>query len=892
MPDLAPLDLNAVLPRFGLAAFRPGQREVIEVVLGGQDCLCVMPTGGGKSLCYQLPSVAREGVTLVVSPLIALMQDQVRQLQSLGLRATFVNSTLDAAEQNARLDSMAAGEYDLVYVAAERFRSTRFLDAVRAARLQLLAIDEAHCISEWGHDFRPDYARLGRYRAKLGKPPTIALTATATDAVRRDIIEQLDLNDPRIFITGFARPNLFYEVQQPSGQKQKDDALVAFLKQAGKPGIIYASTRKRCEEVAQTIADRTRLRVGVYHAGMLHDDRRRSQEAFMAGGVDVVVATNAFGMGIDKADVRFVIHYNMPGTLEAYYQEAGRAGRDGQPSRCLLLFSTGDKFIQEFFIDSAYPPRQTVKAVYDFLRRIDEDPIELTQQEIKETLGAAGLSNEGVGTCEQLLEKAGVLERLEPRQNMAIARIDSELPTLVDMLPRQATTQRKVLQAIERLIGSRRNEAVYFRPGDLQERTSLDPASLGRALRELKQLPGFDYIPPFRGRAIHMLDRQQPFDALDIDFQALEERKAKELQKLDQVINFARTAQCRQQLILSYFGQDSAEPCGNCDNCSGRRPAAVGMAAVPADDPAIMEAVRKVLSGVARTNARFGKHAVAQMLCGSKSAKITKARLHVLSTYGLLASLKQEEVTCLIDALLTGGLVEQVDSGFQRPVLLLSERGTLVMRGQATLERLMIPPELAQRLKESEGADAPAATPARPPSEPVRPAQAVSPRKGGQSGTPAPREPAAPASAARHRPDDAQGNVASRDRSPIASPTSTPSAAVPNVNDPLAPGRDGHPPHYWTWRLLSSGFTPDECATIRGFDTDVVLDHALRAADGGLAVQCEWFLTAEQQAGILEVVGPENPARIRPLLDRMPRGIRYGHVQWYLKCRATGEAAS
>lgn len=870
MPNSTVQDFEALLPRFGLAEFRQGQREVIEAVLAGQDCLCVMPTGGGKSLCYQLPAVARDGVTLVVSPLIALMQDQVQQLQALGLRATFINSTLETSEQNNRLDQMAAGRYDLVYVAAERFRSSRFIEATQASRLQLLAIDEAHCISEWGHDFRPDYARLGRYRARLGNPPTIALTATATDAVRRDIIEQLDLAEPRIFITGFARPNLFYEVENPSGQKQKDEALVSFLKEAGKPGIIYASTRKRCEEVAQTIRDQTKLRVAVYHAGMLHEDRRQSQEAFMSGEIDAVVATNAFGMGIDKADVRFVLHYNLPGTLEAYYQEAGRAGRDGEPSRCLLLYSAGDRYIQEFFIDSAYPPREVVKAVYEFLRKIDQDPIELTQQEIKEALNL-GIGAEGIGTCEQLLEKAGVLERLEPRQNMAIVRIDSELPTLVDMLPKQATTQRKVLQAIERLIGPRRNEMVYFRPGDLQERTGLDPAGLGRALRELKHLPAFDYIPPFRGRAIHFVDKTRRFEELDIDFEALEERKSQEFDKLERVISFARTTQCRQEVILKYFGQHDSSACGHCDNCGPQHAKSKPLGeSVAADDPAILDAVRKALSGVARTHSRYGKHLVAQMLCGSKSTKVTKARLHLLSTYGLMSPLRQEEVVCLLDSLLTAGLLEQIDSSFQRPVLHLTERGTLVMRDQATVERLRIPAELANRIRAL--------------------ARGTKPRREAKSGV---------EKSARHESAQEINHRTTNQRdlpqpdSPVTtqpvrqSPTPEvfqPPALTSNVTT-VSPAAAGHPTHYWTWRLLTSGFSPGECATIRGIDEDSVLDHATRAAEAGETVDCGWFLTMDQQAAISAVIGPETPSRIRPLLDRMPPGIRYGHVQWFLACR-------
>ena len=321
---------NRTCPGLGSVRFATARKPVISTVLAGQDCLCVMPTGGGKSLCYQLPALALDGLTLVVSPLIALMKDQVDQLQALGLPVSFINSTLSTAEQYDRLDRMAAGEFRLVYVVPERFRSGRFLDAVRAVGVKLLAVDEAHCISEWGHDFRPDYARLGYFRRLLGNPTTIALTATATDRVRRDIVELLDLHDPKIFITGFARPNLFYEVQMPRSERQKPDAArrvsspharlghhLHLDPQAGRRG-------GRDHRRAKPSAARSSTT-----PGMLPDQRRKAQDDFMQGRREIVVATNAFGMGIDKADVRFVVHYNIPGSIEAYYQEAGRAGRDG-----------------------------------------------------------------------------------------------------------------------------------------------------------------------------------------------------------------------------------------------------------------------------------------------------------------------------------------------------------------------------------------------------------------------------------------------------------------------------------------------------------------------------------------------------------------------------------
>src|SRR5262245_5328067 len=375
---------RTLVERFGLKQFRPGQREVIEEVLTGRDVLCVMPTGGGKSLCYQLPSLLLPGVTLVVSPLIALMKDQVDVLSERGIRATLINSTLDPAEQRARMADIEASRYNLVYVAPERFRSSRFVAMIARVKPCLLAIDEAHCISEWGHDFRPDYARLGQARRQLGSPPCIALTATATDTVRRDIASQLDLRDPALFITGFDRPNLRYAVLEASRDETKLQEVSRSLDLNPGPAIVYASSRARCEMIADFLSTELQRETVVYHAGLTREQRTEAQERFMSGDAEIVVATNAFGMGVDKSSIRSVIHFNLPGTLEAYYQEAGRAGRDGLPSLCLLLHSSSDRFLQEFFIENEYPSRAAIFQVYEFLRRQEADPIELTHAEIRE----------------------------------------------------------------------------------------------------------------------------------------------------------------------------------------------------------------------------------------------------------------------------------------------------------------------------------------------------------------------------------------------------------------------------------------------------------------------------------------------------------------------------
>ncbi len=658
---------------------------MIDSVLSGEDCLCVMPTGGGKSLCYQLPAIAGAGLTLVVSPLIALMKDQVDQLAALGLRATCINSMLAPDEVDQRLEGIAAGEYDLVYVAPERFRSSRFLSALSRAKVGRLAIDEAHCISEWGHDFRPDYARLGDVRRRIGSPATIALTATATQTVRDDIVAQLRLSTPRVYITGFARENLSYEVAAPGSLAQKQAHLVDFLGQTPGSGIIYASTRKRCEEVAELVTAETNRSTTVYHAGLDVETRQRAQDDFMTSRAEIVVATTAFGMGIDKPDVRFVVHYNLPGTLEAYYQEAGRAGRDGLPSRCLMLYNAGDRYIQEFFIDTSYPPADVVAQVYDYLRSLNDDPIEQTQDEIKSVLGLQ-LGTEAVGSCEQVLERAGALRRLDSRQNMAVVRIDSQLPTLVDVLPRTAKVRRRVMQAIEQMIGPRRDEDVYFSPQSLAERLEMTPSALSRTLRELRDVGGFSYVPPFRGRAIQLLQRERSLKNLDIDLPALETRRLAEHDKLRRVLEFARSRQCRQLIVLEYFGDPEAANCGRCDNCRSLEKS--GPTAKAESSPAAVELLRMVLSGVARCSERFGKQVIAQMLCGSASSKMKKLRLESLSTYGLLSELKQTDVLELLDWLIGVDYVEQVEHERFRPVLGVTDSGKAVLReaGSCTLD--------------------------------------------------------------------------------------------------------------------------------------------------------------------------------------------------------------
>jgi ATP-dependent DNA helicase RecQ len=304
---------------FGFNQLRPGQEQAIQQALSGGDCLVIMPTGGGKSLCFQLPALLLPGVTLVISPLIALMKDQVDRLSTIGIPATFINSSIPLTEADNRLQQALAGAYRLIYVAPERFHSQSFQKIIRQLTVSLVAVDEAHCISQWGHDFRPSYLQLRQFIKSLGRPPILALTATATPEVRQDIVKQLDMAKPQEIITGFGRPNLHFGIISTADGYKKDVVLETIQKAPEASGIVYVSTRQRADELVNFLTD-YHISAVEYHAGLTADERQRLQNEFMTGRAKVIVATNAFGMGIDKADLRFVIHYDMPGTIEAYYQ--------------------------------------------------------------------------------------------------------------------------------------------------------------------------------------------------------------------------------------------------------------------------------------------------------------------------------------------------------------------------------------------------------------------------------------------------------------------------------------------------------------------------------------------------------------------------------------------
>ncbi|MGE7722901.1 DNA helicase RecQ [Bacillus cereus] len=491
---------------FGYSSFRRGQDETIKNVLDGKDTVCIMPTGGGKSICYQIPALVFEGTTLVISPLISLMKDQVDTLIQNGISATYINSSISIAEANQRIQLAKQGHYKLLYVAPERLDSMEFVDQLIDMKIPMIAIDEAHCISQWGHDFRPSYLHIHRILDYLPeKPLVLALTATATPQVRDDICNTLEINQENTIMTTFERENLSFSVIK--GQ-DRNAYLADYIRQNQKEsGIIYAATRKVVDQLYEDLM-KAGVSVSKYHAGMSDIDRNEQQELFLRDEVSVMVATSAFGMGIDKSNIRYVIHYQLPKNMESYYQEAGRAGRDGLDSTCILLYSSQDVQVQRFLID--------------------------------QSTGESRFSNE--------------------------------------------------------------------------------------------------------------------------------------LEKLQNMTDYCHTEQCLQSFILQYFGEEPKEDCGRCGNCTDNR-----------ESIDVTRESQMVLSCMIRTNQRFGKQMIAQVLTGSKNKKVIEFNFHTLPTYGLLSNRSVKEVSEFIEFLISDELIA-VEHGTY-PTLKVTEKGKEVLLGKENVLR-------------------------------------------------------------------------------------------------------------------------------------------------------------------------------------------------------------
>jgi ATP-dependent DNA helicase RecQ len=614
-----------VRDRFGFPGFRPGQREIVAHVSAGGDALVVMPTGAGKSLCYQIPALARGGTAIVVSPLIALMKDQVDGLTELGIRATFLNSSLSSAEYKARSSALAAGGFELAYVAPERF-TPAFLGFLKQVDIRLLAIDEAHCLSQWGHDFRPDYLRLGHVREALGNPPTIALTATATPEVQHDIVSTLRIEKGRTFVRGFDRENLVLEVLSVGAQVEKD-GLLAELVVPG-PALVYCATRKNVERATDALR-KAGVRTGMYHAGLAQDERSRVQDDFMDGKLPVVVATNAFGMGIDKRDIRAIVHYDMPGTVEAYYQEIGRAGRDGRMSRAILLHQPIDRRIHEFFVDGAHPPADWVHRLWAWLLSRGDNPVFARIEDMAAAL-PGDASDRAAGACLSVLIRDGRARRIAPNDRSAWLKVEKR--PLAPFTGHAAAVWRQV-------------EDRQLEPGDSLDfhldrwaaDAQLTREQLTASLQRLEERGLLRYRPPDRVGGVELIDLATP---LKLDETAMRARRAKAYRKLDKMEAYTGPV-CRRRYVIEYFGEvPPFEGCGTCDAC--RMGEALEHEVVRKLTPDEATVVLKVLSCVARMDRQaekqgWGVDLIAKVLVGSKEEKVTRWGFDKITTAGLLA---------------------------------------------------------------------------------------------------------------------------------------------------------------------------------------------------------------------------------------------------------------
>ncbi len=556
---------------FGYESFLPGQERAIDNILAGQDTLVVLPTGGGKSLVYQLPALVLDGITIVISPLIALMKDQVDSLERVGIPATFINSSISPDETERRLARIRSGAYKIIYIAPERFYNQAFMTELKKLKVSLFAIDEAHCISQWGHDFRPSYMRLKDAIRLVGSPTIVALTATATPEVREDIIKQLNIADADTVITGFARPNLQFAVV-PTANGQKMESIVNLLTSNSEmgSGIIYVGTRSKADELVEALTDND-IKAVVYHAGMDANSRDWVQEQFMRGEAQVVVATNAFGLGINKKDIRFVIHHDLPGTVEAYYQEAGRAGRDGKPSFCLLFYHQQDRYLREFFIKGDNPSPEIIQEIYDFLLRragleVDaQASILITYAEISQSLSES-VPEMAIGTALKILEKEGYLARPNEKTSNSFLKAKKDWAEIAASLGKRAKSQIEIVDSLGRKYREELIAGWEFNPEEVAVVLKVKKDSLLRTVKKLAEKDLVEYKPPFRGTEIKILKIVEPED-LNLDFKALRSKAERAYEKLNEMENYVYHLGCRQSYILNYFGDRNSQPCGRCDSC-------------------------------------------------------------------------------------------------------------------------------------------------------------------------------------------------------------------------------------------------------------------------------------------------------------------------------------
>jgi ATP-dependent DNA helicase RecQ len=557
-----------ILKRYwGFDSFRAAQEEVVQAAIDGVDTLAMLPTGGGKSLCFQVPALCRGGVCLVVSPLLALMNDQVQALRKRGLTAHAVNSSMSYREIDRVLDNCVYGTVHFLYVSPERLQNELFQARVRKMKLSLIAVDEAHCISQWGYDFRPDYLRIGELRELYPDVPVLALTASATPKVVADIQEKLKFRKPHVISSGFARANLSYNVLY---HEDKEGKIAEILEKMPGSAIVYCASRLRTHALADYLWKRG-MATGVYHAGLTHDQRRDAFNRWMKGEVRVICATNAFGMGIDKPDVRLVLHADVPTQPEAYFQEAGRAGRDGQPAHTILLWNESDVQRREKSHEIKFPPHEKIRSVYRSLGAHLQLAIGAGKDEIFPVdFGELGKLTDckpaEVVAALQMLTLSGVLHFDEGSYSPSRLMLLLDKGGLYSFQVAHPEWER-FIGALLRMYGGLFDQFVVVRESDIAKQLKHTSGDVSKKLQQLAELGVIDYEPQTDQPRITFLTPRMREEDVRIPKEVYEERKQGDELRWHAMDNYLRRDICRSVQLLRYFGDDFPQPCGRCDVC-------------------------------------------------------------------------------------------------------------------------------------------------------------------------------------------------------------------------------------------------------------------------------------------------------------------------------------